>query len=247
MHFSFRFIEYAIVGSFFWVIQFSFLTLGGNDGFGFFYNLADSYEKFITFATSHLHLDSTDPLKGSIENLLATLSIIMVFATGLLMEMLSIIFVFTEVDVFTRHLKHNVWVTSFAPADHPGMKNDYQALTEPPHSILRRVFSPILLIRNYKRLYHLLFSYIIVHGGSFRLDYLFDQLSIRRTSRGVSASILFLYIQFLIQKEHSIPGYIIAIALGCFAVMIVRYFFGQVCNQLFSLAYVITTAGKKAE
>lgn len=249
MHFSFRFIEYAVVGSFFWIIQFAFGMYGGNQHLGFFYGLVDSYTELMNFVTNSLHLDL---VKGSIENLLAALSIIMVFATGLLMEMLSSFFIFTEVDVFTRHLKQNDWVTSCVPADHQGIKRDFEALTGQDQGTgfkawLKRTFSPLLLIRQYKRLYNILFSYVIVHGGSLKLDYMFDQLSVRRTSRGISAAILFLYGQFLVQGQLGFYGYLTALLLFYIAWLNIRHFFGQVCNQLFSLAYVISMAEKSAD
>lgn len=149
-------------------------------------------ERFVTLSAPFIGNKLLEPM---VSTFLATLAVILIFCTGLLLEMSAPwIFTLFEILTFKRWLlrKDYAWLGDLMQVHHPLIGEDYlHFINDPPWA-----FWPpqrwITQRTRYTRLQSFLFSYLFFNARGASLEQLQEQIRLWRTSRSVSASMIFL-------------------------------------------------------
>lgn len=191
--------DYGITGGVFLVNLFIFATLLGlqiaDQDIGFPQAIAlwqHWAERFVTLSAPFIGNKLLEPM---VSTFLATLAVILIFCTGLLLEMAAPwIFTLFEILAFKRWLlrKDYAWLAELMQVHHQLIGEDYQrfindppwAFWPPQHWIAQRL--------RYTRLQSFLFSYLFFNAPGASLEQFQEQIRLWRTSRSVSASMIFL-------------------------------------------------------
>lgn len=214
MQISSRFTEYGLTGGFFWICQLLFLVYTGQ-------------AKPLVSYLSKMVPEKIDPSISQIgSTAISALTIIAVFVTGLLLDLLAVYFRPTEMRVFNQHLVRNRdWLgrliadhKSYCEADYEEFERKFGETSLAKDTMAgfgvflfwnrqrRQRYVAAMkrgwgwgLGRPYERLWSFFASYVLVESRSSQLSLMMDQYYLWRTGRTVSVSlvILFLEIQFL--------------------------------------------------
>ncbi len=242
-----RFAEYSLTGGFFWLNVFLLLTLLHLDaGHGTWTGaLLDLWSGWLR------RLDEALGRAGGLEALITALTLLVVFATGLLLDLLApIFFAPFEVAAFRRFFRdpRQTWMDELTRRQGDHLHHDLEDFLREP------VFSwrdPRLAGRQrhrYERLRAFLLVHLYTHAAGTRLDELLDQLRLVRTSRALSLSLallaLFLATLVGLAEEGSFASRYaeaaaILIPLGLFflSVAITRATFQRLCLLLSAFAH----------
>ena len=215
-----RFAEYGVTGGLFLfaqVVLFAWLAPQWSEAA--FAGFADA---------AHMRLDSLPAeLKPTGVSVLAALSIVSLFATGLLLELLGSVGVMWEAYIFKRHLQRGKeWLGPFfeehrlfVADDFGRMVNEFgdpmgkeelvntlrlfqfwkRSVWEVASKDLKRGFSRIGLLASFARLQSILLSHLLVKLDRPKLETLLDEYRLCRVSRSVGTGLFLLYIEaFLI-------------------------------------------------
>ena len=191
--------EYGITGGVFLLNLFIFLTLLG---------LQIAHQD-ITFPQAVLlwqhwagrFIALTAPFTGSpllepmVSTFLATLAVVLVFCTGLLLEMTAPwVFTVFEILAFKRWLlrKEYAWMGELMHTHHDLIGEDYQRFIHDPPWVWWPPQSGLAQRVRYTRLQSFIFSYLLFNASDASLEQLQEQTRLWRTSRAVSASMIFL-------------------------------------------------------
>lgn len=252
--------EYGVTGGVFLLNLFIFVTLLGlqiaNQDITFPHAVAlwqHWAERFVTLTTPF-----TGKLLEPLVNMfLATLAVILIFCTGLLLE-LTAPWVFTvfEILAFKRWLirKDYAWLDELMRIHHPLVGEDYQRLIEAPPWLWWPPQRWLAQRLRYTRLQTFIFSYLLFNAHSASLEQLQEQTRLWRTSRAVSASMIFLGVALTLyaQKGGNIEEQIllvIVIPSVLFAVSALTTFtlHTRLCMTLCSLLYLSSRLEKSTQ
>jgi len=130
-----------------------------------------------------------------VSTLVAALSVILIFCTGLFLDLTApIFFIFYEMGVFKRTLVSRAWFAELMRA-HPGLiEEDFRRFVECPEHTWRTSHQWWAQRARYARIHSFVFTYLFFNAQGASLDQLQEQLRLWRTSRTVSTSMIFLAI-----------------------------------------------------
>ncbi len=209
-----RLAAYGITGAFFWLLQLvtllSLLAFSGHQPSGTVTLLLRSLD---TLAVPQ----GFQPLVNSLLTVLGTL---LVFFTGLVLDLIGAYFVIWDMASFHRHIRaHRDWLDGLLMRQKPPVREDYHELMSrfvPPFSMeraralggllrfwrleaWRRVFKisndRFRLIRRYGRLQSFLLTYVDTFSGGSKLALLGDGIHIWRISRAIATAIMVVYFE----------------------------------------------------
>jgi hypothetical protein len=187
-------------------------------------------------------------LETLLNGIFASLFVVCVFATGLLLDLVGSILVFWEADVFRKHIKRNkAWIGQLLAKYEEFLGEDMnQFLTYPnfwkrmdPRLGLR----PLSLIAPFGRIESVLLSHLLLTADPTKIEMLMDQLRTCRIARAVSSglfilSIVFAYMPML--EGHFDWSFLPPLLVGLLlSVFIVRRAYSKFCSSLFSLLFVL--------
>ena len=236
-----RYLDYGLTGGFFLFV--------GTTLFGWLYPaaalaLVDAFWKI-------LPTGEVKALETSLNGLFASLVIVCVFATGLLLDLLGSLLVFFEADVFVKHLRRNKgWIGPLVAKYEEFLGEDLnQFLTFPnfwkrmnPRLGLR----PFRLIAPFGRIESILLSHLLLTADHTKLGMVMDQARTCRIARALSSGLYVLagvfYYTAPIGGHRPLELSVVAIALvgPLLSTFIVRRAYSKFCSSLFSYLFVLS-------
>jgi hypothetical protein len=252
MQISTRFVEHGLIGGFFWSTEIALILVSGN-GPLVLQSLLDFAETLPAIP------DSFQPLTTS---LLGGLAIVLVFTTGLILDLASSFFIVWEMRVFRMHLERNrEWIEKFFEVHKEYGGKDYAAFItrfttireevfpfwrrQYRHLLLRDFKDPlhrVKLIPAYNRLWNLLFSYLFMSSG--QTSVLVDQIYLWRACRSIATGVYFIFLEVLLSPnllEKLRPLYIVAFLFPLVVIVatvwVVSSGYSRLCTSLFALVY----------
>lgn len=248
--------EYGVTGGVFLLNLFIFATLLGlqiaNQDITFPHAVALWQHWAERFVTHTAPFTGNKLLEPMVNTFLATLAVILIFCTGLLLELTAPwVFTLFEIVAFKRWLmrKDYAWLGELMQTHHHLIGEDYQRfINDPPWAwwppqrwLAQRI--------RYTRLQSFIFSYLLFNARGASLEQLQEQTRLWRTSRAVSASMIFLGVALTsyaqgggnIQEQILL---VIVIPSVLFAVSAITTFtiHTRLCMTLCSLLYLSSRA-----
>jgi hypothetical protein len=205
MQMSRRFAEYGLTGGFFWVFQLTIFWIGGEYR-GAIISLLNSLP-----AAEFPNHSLLDPL---VVGLSGAVAIIVIFVTGLLLDLVASYFKNFELNVFVRQCsKHAAWLKHLIDENDVFVGDEYRYLAArfPGHSVLHFLIRPIAIWRRewwselirlpdfrnlwtnaekYERLWSFLYSYVMIRSRNAELNLLTDQFALWRAARAIGVSMI---------------------------------------------------------
>jgi len=242
-----RFAEYSLTGGFFWLNVFLLLTLlhldAGQGGWT---------KALLALWSDWLQrLDETLGRAGGMEALTTALALLVVFATGLVLDLLApLFFAPFEVATFRRFLRdpHQAWMGELAHRHGDYLGRDLEDLLREPVFSWRDPRLAGRQRRRYERLRAFLLAHLYTRAAGTHLDELLDQLRLVRTSRALSLSLalLALFLATLVglaeggsfaSRYAEAAAILIPLALFFLSVTLTRATFQRLCLLLSAFAY----------
>jgi hypothetical protein len=236
-----RYLDYGLTGGFFLFV--------GIAVFGWLYPAAalamvDAFWKI-------LPAGEAKALETTLNGIFASLVVVCVFATGLLLDLVGSLLVFFEADVFVKHLKRNkAWIGPLVAKYEEFLGEDMnQFLTFP--NVWKRMdprlgLQPFRLIAPFGRIESILLSHLLLTADRTKLDMVMDQARTCRIARAVSSGLYVLAGVFLytapIGGHRPFELSIIAIVFvgPLLSTFIVRRAYSKFCSSLFSHLFVLS-------
>jgi hypothetical protein len=238
-----RYLDYGLTGGFFLFV--------GMAVFGWFHPAAahamlDNFQKI-------LPAGEVKALETLLNGIFASLFVVCVFATGLLLDLVGSILVLFEADVFLKHLKRNkAWIGQLVARYEEVLGEDMnQFLTFP--KVWKRMLDPrvglrpLMLIAPFGRIESILLSHLLLTADRTKLEMVMDQVHTCRIARAVSSGLYLLTIFFAMMAitgslkfDRSIFAIALIFLLGLLlSTFIVRRAYSKFCSSLFSLLFVL--------
>lgn len=255
MNISTRITEYSITGGLLWVNVLLFATL------------ANILPGAITLDNAAVvwgaWIEALEPLKatleralppalqGSLATLLGALLIIVIFFSGILLDLIApLFFVPLELFFFRKWLieKNRGWLDALAEAHRDFIRADYYRFVGGRVIDWRHPLAWFEQRRCFHKLSAFLLSHIMVSSPGAALDELTDRIHLWRTSRAISTSIVVLgcllnFTSVIAQKNAAGVALIsvgIPLALFLASYVITLSTYSRMCLYLASLAYFTT-------
>lgn len=200
MNISTRITEYSITGGLLWVNVFLFATLlnlqlsGQTISPDHAMRLWGDWIRAMTPLTQSL-AGLSPSLQGSIGALLAALAIVVIFFSGILLDLLSpMFFISFEMLFFQKWLisKNRPWLDRLIADNRDFIGEDYHCFINTKAFNWRRPLAWFERRRCYNKLWTFLLSHIMVFSNAAGLDELMDRVHLWRTSRAISTSMVVL-------------------------------------------------------
>ncbi|MEK7322354.1 MAG: hypothetical protein AABZ84_04665 [Pseudomonadota bacterium] len=200
MNISTRITEYSITGGLLWVNGFLFITLLNLQvseqaiSLGHALRLWSEWIRAMTPLTQAL-APLSPSLQASIGTLLAALAIVIIFFSGILLDLLSpMFFISFEMLFFQKWLisKNRTWLDRLVADNRDFIEEDYRCFINTKAFNWRRPLAWFERRRCYNKLWTFLFSHIMVFSNAAGLDELMDRVHLWRTSRAISTSMVVL-------------------------------------------------------
>ena len=179
--------------------------------------------------------------------IIATLSVILVFCTGLLLELAAPWF-FTPLEMlaFKRRLarKDSLWADELMRAHHPLIEDDYRRFVNDPLFAWRLPQRLLQQRARYTRLHSFICSYLSFNAHGASQEQLQEQIRLWRTSRAVSTSMIFLGVALNYMHvggdlaEHALIVLGIPVVLFAFSALTTYTIYSRLCMTLCSLLYL---------
>jgi hypothetical protein len=239
-----RYLDYGLTGGFFLFV--------GIAVFGWFHPAAtlamlDDFQKV-------LPAGEAKALETLLNGIFASLFVVCVFATGLLLDLVGAILVVWEADVFLKHLKRNkVWIGQLVAKYEEFLGEDMNQFLTLPNGWKRMDprlgLRPLMLIAPFCRIESILLSHLLLTADRTKLEMVMDQVRTCRIARAVSSGLYVFSIVFFfmaISGGHIVDWRIFAIFLVglLLSVFIVRRAYSKFCSSLFSLLFVLLRTGQ---
>ena len=200
MNISTRITEYSITGGLLWVNVILFAT---------FLNLQLNQQNFTVddmvqvwgvwigvLAPLKATLDALPAaLQGSLGTLLGALSIIVIFLSGIILDLISpVFFVPLETFIFYKGLvsRNRKWLDRLIAANGEFIEEDYLSFITGRLIDWKHPLAWFERRRSYNKISSFLLSHILVSSPSSALDELMDRVHLWRTSRAISTSMVVL-------------------------------------------------------
>jgi hypothetical protein len=179
----------------------------------------------------------------------ASLFVVCIFATGLLLDLFGSLLGIWELDIFRKYVKRNKeWIGQLTAKYAEFLGEDFNLISTKStvwqRLDLRTGFHPLLLTAPFNRIESILISHLLLTADPARLELLMDQMRTCRIARAVSLGVLVLsvatYVIPTIEGRH-IGLSVLAIYFVGFAlsVVMVRRAYSKLCSGLFSLLFVL--------
>lgn len=258
MNISTRITEYSITGGLLWVNVFLFATLlnlqlsGQTISPDHAMRLWGDWIRAMTPLTQSL-AGLSPSLQGSIGALLAALAIVVIFFSGILLDLLSpMFFISFEMLFFQKWLisKNRPWLDRLIADNRDFIEEDYHCFINTNAFNWRRPLAWFERRRCYNKLWTFLLSHIMVFSNAAGLDELMDRVHLWRTSRAISTSMVVLgclmnftplvHASFEHDATLNIALTAVGVPLVLFAVsaLITLGTYSRMCVVLCALAYV---------
>jgi hypothetical protein len=238
-----RYLDYGLTGGFFLFV--------GMALFGWLYpaaahTMVDAFWKI-------LPAGEAKALETSLNGIFASLVIVCVFATGLLLDLAGSLLILLEADVFVKHLKRNeAWVGPLLAKYEEFLGEDMNQFLAYPNFWKRldprQGLRPYRLMAPFGRIESILLSHLLLTADSTKLDMVMDQARTCRIARAVSSGLYILVGAFFYTApfggHDAFELSVLAIALGgpLLSTFIVRRAYSKFCSNLFSHLFVLSRA-----
>jgi hypothetical protein len=243
--------EFGITGGVLLFNLFVFATLLSLQGQGLDLNLPHALQVWHRwleqFAAATQPISGNKAVEAALTTIVATLSVILIFCTGLLLELTApLFFVSLEIWVFKSCLasRERGWFGKIILAHAGLVGEDYERyLNEPTHAVLRPRRWLAQRAR-YVRLQSFVFSYLFAHTEGASLERLEEQIRLWHTSRAVSTSMLFLGVLLTLSAQGVNLGQSVVIAvfvpaiLFALSTMITVALYSRLCTTMCVLLYL---------
>ncbi len=239
--------EYGVTGGVFLLNLFIFATLLGQHEITVPNTVAvwqHWAERFVAFAAPLANSNLLEPVLSTV---IATLAVILIFCTGLLLELTAPwFFAPLEISAFKRWLarKDYAWVGKLMQLHHPLIEEEYTRFVNDPPSAWRSPQRLLAQRARYARLHSFIFSYLFYNARGANLEQLQEQIRLWRTSRAVSTSMIFLGIALTVYAPgdnfaaHVFIALGIPIALFAVSALITYTIYTRLCMTLCALLYL---------
>jgi hypothetical protein len=257
MKISDRFTDYGLIGGFFWLLQCSLFAI-------VFLPMAwdDSLPPICKDLAAALSASSNPVLAG----LLGALGLIVIFTTGLLLDLLGSSLVRgTEAYIFVKHLQRNsTWLGRLMQENGDYVQDDWAQLSGAPmswsreniligfkglmfwNSRYRREFASksFGLRKPYTRIQSFLLIYVLIAAGVEKLELLSAQINLWNTGRAIAAGAALGALVGAVlatTTTHSLIFFFAEVVLLVLSTAISYNAYARVCSTLFALAYVVSS------
>lgn len=265
MNISTRITEYSITGGLLWVSVFLFATLLNLQLNQQAITLDQAMNLWGEWITAMAPLTEalaglSSSLQGSISTLLAALAIIVIFFSGIILDLLGpVFFISFEMMFFHKWLvtKNRPWLDRLIADNREFIGEDYRIFIESCNFNWKRPLAWFERRRCYNKLWTFLLSHIMVFSKAAGLDELMDRVHIWRTSRAISASMVVLgcllnFTPLVHTPENhaatvtfALTSIGVPVVLFAVSALITLGTYSRMCIVLCSLAYA--TARKQAD
>jgi hypothetical protein len=233
-----RYIDYGLTGGLFLFV--------GMALFGWCYpTAAEALWQIIQNKSSG---SDTKALETLLNGIFASLFVVCVFATGLILDLTGSILVMWEVEVFAKHIERNkAWIGSLAVRYEEFLGEDMKQILTLP-SLRKRWWRPQIiaefkLIAPFSRIESILLSHLLLTVDPTRLETLMDQVRTCRIARAVSSGLWILTLTFawmpMIADRRTLWTTLIVIVGLSLSIFVIRRAYSKFCSNLFSLLFVL--------
>ncbi len=241
-----RLTEYTLTGGFLWLNVLLLLTLLHLDpSAGWLTGVQHLWQH------GFARLGQLSGGHGVLEALLASLALLVLFVTGLLLDLgAALFFGAVEVATFHRLLRapEQAWLRALLARHRPYLGDAAAQFLAHPTLSWRDPRLVHRQRRRYERLRTFLLTYLTVHGAQTRLDELQDQHRLWRTSRALTFSLTLLAILLplltwradhgpLSTPQADLLAPLLSLALFLLALAILRLTFQRLCLTLLGYVY----------
>lgn len=249
MQAAIRFAEYAITGGVFWLSVLLFMTLlffTPSGDAGMLDTMILTWNSWVTTLTKQL-----GTISGTVETLVMSLSVLVIFCSGLMLELISPYFFFTiELREFNKQFitKNQRWIHKLIERNAEFIGEDFREIQQEKSWKWNDPGRSFRQMGRYSRLKDFLLAYIDVFSSSSRVETLTDHIRLFRLSRSISMAMLILaillssFVLFSSSNTFS-PGaltniaIVAPIALLVVSSAITRNMYIRFCNTLSALTY----------
>ena len=194
-----RFAEYSISGGLLWINIIVFITLinfPADTTQGFLYTTIDLWNEWLTEFSSHLkQANSFELFSNTINSLAASLFILLIFCTGLMLDLISPFFC-TQIEIlfFRKSIKSKEyqWLKRLTEKHVDFLQDDYQTFVDEPLFDYRSPKVWPAQKRRYNQINSFLLAYLFANSDNLYLTQLTDKLRLWYTSRAITTSLLVL-------------------------------------------------------
>ncbi len=241
-----RFAEYSLTGGFFWLGVFLFLTLLHLETRGdWLTNLSLLWQHWLQ------HLGRLTGQVQGLQTLSASLTLLVVFATGLILDLLApFLYAPLEVATMRRMLQADdqQWLTELTRRHRAYLGTTVEDLRDQPSFSWHDPRQALRQRRRYERLRAFLLAHLFVHTPDAHLEDVLDQLRLWRTARALSLSLALLALFLALVVTLAEPGssasrygepiaIVLPSTLFLVSLFINHLTFHRLCTTLFALSY----------
>ena len=256
MNISTRITEYSITGGLLWVNIFLFTTLINMKldhlSVGDVVLVWSGWLAAFTPLKSTLETALPSALQGSLGTLLGALMIIVIFFSGILLDLIApVFFVPFELYFFRKWLvkKNRVWLDHLIGGHREFIETDYRAFIDGRVIDWKHPLAWFEQRRCFHKLSAFLLSHVMIFSQAAALEELMDRIHLWRTSRAISTSMVVLAVlltfitvaPFSEGQEHAPELWLIAtvtpILLTLLSAVITLGTYSRMCLFLGSLVY----------
>ncbi len=190
-----RFAEYSVTGGLLWLNLFLFFTLISLNEASIAATLELWQGWLAQLKTQLSPAQDISLIESTLSTLLAALSIILIFCTGLLLELISPLFcVSFQMPCFKQQLQHpqQRWFARLAEDNREIVAEDYQKFITQPLFQLNDYRQWFRQRQRFLRMQTFIRTYLAVFASGSHMDTLFDQYRIWRISRSLFTSLVLL-------------------------------------------------------
>jgi len=192
-----RFAEYSISGGLLWlnvVVFATLLSIPPESSLGLIGSILDVWGDWVTVLESHLRQSSNfDAFKNTINTLAASLFVLLVFCTGLALDLLSPLFCSQLEILFFRNnikVKEEKWFSTLVKKHEKYLHDDYNSFVSEP---LIKISDPGVWRaqkKRFNRINSFIMAYLFVNSDNVYLTQLTDKIRIWYTCRAITTSLL---------------------------------------------------------
>jgi len=252
-----RFAEYSMTGGLLWINIFIFTTLifyQPTQGQSTIESTFLLWQNWLNVVSNSLAtLDSNSILRSSFPPILSTLGIILIFCSGLILNLISPLFcVPFELLVFKNKLAHgkNQWLDEVISPYKDFLLDDYLFFIQHPFFSLKNFKQCQQQQHRYNKIYLFLISYLYTNSSAVQLEMVAENIRVWRISRALTTSLIVLCVllTFLVitdsgsvQASHDAIALaiIIPLVLFSFSIIITTTMFSRLVDNIFSQTYQI--------
>ena len=234
-----RYIDYGLTGGFFLFVAMAV--------FGWYHPAA--VIAMLKNFQENLPAGEAKNLETLLNGIFASLFVVCLFATGLLLDLVGSLLIFWELDVFQKHLKRNkAWIGQLVAKYEDFLGEDMNQVLKLPNFWKRMDprlgLRPLMLIAPFGRIESILLSHLLLTADPTKLEMVMDQVRTCRIARAVSSglfvlSIVFSYMPVLEGRGIDWSVWAILLVGLSLSVFIVRRAYSKFCSTLFSLLFVL--------